>query len=295
MHPFMAICLGSSLRQRPMFRKTYPPTIANKISFRLWVFFLASLTSLYAAPQTALVWDSTQGNPVYDNDEPFTVGFRFRPNSDIAISSLGVFDFQGDAFSTPVGITYLGTAATFDRSPGLVFPELGVGWSGQHLSANFQFEVVPEPSGALLLLTGLALTLGPRFLRAQSLWLEERSHSCEVCLAETHSFLQLEISLDPIPNSSTSPEVAEGDEPPDPGPHPLDRYWDIATVDESLLNPRLETSLHVTSSCREVEGTCVSIELGITPQHLYEMWEVVRVTPSAPSRAMRGDHCDSTF
>ena len=113
--------------------------------------------------------------------------------------------------------------------------------------------------------------------------------------AEAHGFLELEISLDPVPNAATPQIIAEGDESSDPGPQTLDWHRKVAAMNQSLLNVGLQTGSYMTSSCRKVEGTRVPVELRIAPEHLDKVWEVIRIIQSASRRAMSCDHCDPTF
>jgi hypothetical protein len=199
--------------------------------------------SLQAASLPAVNWDGVQAIFFSDNDGPFTTGFRFRADSDLKISSLGAFDYQGDGLATahgvgiwslaggaPLasvmvpsgtaaallgayryagipdlflranteyiigasdyygrdtsihdiypwsaqgysfapGIRFLAARETDNELVGLVFPEMEEN-PGAPLTANFQFEAVPEPSGYVLACTclGLLLLLQPGARRKQ--------------------------------------------------------------------------------------------------------------------------------
>src|ERR1043166_7258957 len=62
------------------------------------------LTSLPAAPVPAVNWDGVQAIFFSDNDGPFTTGFRFRAESDLKVTALGAFDYQGDGLVTIHGV-----------------------------------------------------------------------------------------------------------------------------------------------------------------------------------------------
>jgi len=185
---------------------------------------------VHAVPQPAVDWNGSQATFFSDNDGPFTLGFRFRADSDLTVTSLGAFDYLGDGlatahmigiwslsggeplavatvpagsgapllgafryaaisdltlsanteyiigasdfygavldiypylpqgFSTAPGVTFLAERETAGGAAGLVFPDDDeIIDGGAPLAANFQYVVVPEPSGCLLLCTGFAL------------------------------------------------------------------------------------------------------------------------------------------
>jgi hypothetical protein len=69
---------------------------------------VASVT-LHAA-EPALLWDGLNADLFSDDDGPFTIGFQFRPQTDICITALGAFDHLGDGFidSHSIGIWTVG-------------------------------------------------------------------------------------------------------------------------------------------------------------------------------------------
>jgi hypothetical protein len=182
-------------------------------------------------------WNGSQATFFADNDGPFTLGFSFRVDSALRVTSLGAFDYLGNGlimahqvgiwpidggtplavatvpsgssapllgafryiaipdlklsantvyvigasdyygqaldiypylpqdFSTAMGVTYLDAHETADGTMGLVFPQFD-DVPGSPLAANFQFEIVPEPSDGLLLCTGVGCLLAFR-MRSQ--------------------------------------------------------------------------------------------------------------------------------
>ena len=50
--------------------------------------------------EPAIRWDGAHADYFADDDGPFTIGFQFRANSDLAITALGTFDYLLDGFST---------------------------------------------------------------------------------------------------------------------------------------------------------------------------------------------------
>lgn len=48
--------------------------------------------------QPGLHWDGSQGDYFGDDDGPFTVGFRFRAETDFVVTGFGAFDYLGDGF-----------------------------------------------------------------------------------------------------------------------------------------------------------------------------------------------------
>jgi hypothetical protein len=79
-----------------------------KAATLLLTLLTSSLAPLQAA-QSAIEWDGSQAQLFGDTDGPFTLGFQFRAESDMALTALGAFDYLGDGFSTPhtVGVWYL--------------------------------------------------------------------------------------------------------------------------------------------------------------------------------------------
>jgi len=53
-----------------------------------------------AASLPAVNWNGSQAVFFSDNDGPFTLGFRFRADSDLKITALGAFDYLGDGLAT---------------------------------------------------------------------------------------------------------------------------------------------------------------------------------------------------
>lgn len=78
---------------------------------------LASLAvfpvAVHAAPLVAVNWNGLDAEFFSDDDGPFTLGFRFRADSDLTVSSLGAFDYLGDGLATAhmVGIWSLNGGA----------------------------------------------------------------------------------------------------------------------------------------------------------------------------------------
>lgn len=67
---------------------------------------LTSLPFATHAAEPALLWNGLNADFLGDDDGPFTIGFQFRPQSDIRVTALGVFDHLGDGFidSHSIGI-----------------------------------------------------------------------------------------------------------------------------------------------------------------------------------------------
>lgn len=65
----------------------------------------ALITALIALPtavqcaQPALLWDGSQSDYFSDDDGPFTLGFRFRSETDLRVTGLAAFDYLGDGFT----------------------------------------------------------------------------------------------------------------------------------------------------------------------------------------------------
>jgi hypothetical protein len=60
--------------------------------------------TLPAALVPAVNWDGAQAIFFSDNDGPFTTGFRFRADSDLKVSALGAFDYQGNGLVATHGV-----------------------------------------------------------------------------------------------------------------------------------------------------------------------------------------------
>lgn len=127
-----------------------PSTTANimKTLLTLLALITAFPVVLPAAPQPAVDWNSTQADFFSDNDGPFTLGFRFRADSDLTVTSLGAFDYLGDGLATAhtVGIWSLNGGAPLavaTVSSGSSAPLLGAfryaAISGLTLSANTEY------------------------------------------------------------------------------------------------------------------------------------------------------------
>lgn len=71
---------------------------------------LASLPVAAHAAEPALLWDGLNADLFGDDDGPFTIGFQFRPQTDIRVVALGAFDHLGDGFidSHSIGIWAVG-------------------------------------------------------------------------------------------------------------------------------------------------------------------------------------------
>lgn len=78
--------------------------------FRILPLLAVASGPLHAAAP-ALLWDGLNADLFSDNDGPFTIGFQFRPQSDIQVTALGVFDHLGDGFidSHSIGIWAVGS------------------------------------------------------------------------------------------------------------------------------------------------------------------------------------------
>jgi hypothetical protein len=74
-------------------------------TFAIALALLSALrVTLPAAPVPAVNWDGAQAIFFSDNDGPFTTGFRFRADSDLKVSALGAFDYQGDGLVAAHGV-----------------------------------------------------------------------------------------------------------------------------------------------------------------------------------------------
>ena len=203
---------------------------------------------LQATPQPAVDWDGLQATFYSDDDGPWVLGFRFRADVDLLVTSLGAFDYLGDglatahqigiwsvdggsplavvtvssgndaplvgafrygeitglplsvnseyiigasdfygqeldiypwnpqAFTTRPGITFLGARESDNQVVGLSFPDREYS-PGSPLAANFQFEIIPEPSGILLLGVGLSWVIAVK-RRAKKMATPDGSTEC---------------------------------------------------------------------------------------------------------------------
>jgi hypothetical protein len=71
---------------------------------------LAVASATLHAAESALLWDGLNADLFSDDDGPFTIGFQFRPQTDIRVTALGSFDHLGDGFidSHSIGIWTVG-------------------------------------------------------------------------------------------------------------------------------------------------------------------------------------------
>lgn len=116
----------------------------------LWIAALAVLPIRLFGAQPGLQWDGSQGDYFGDDDGPFTVGFRFRAETDFAVTALGAFDYLGDGFSLShtIGLWDVASGsliATATVAPGTGSPLVGqfryVDIAGVMLTANREYIV----------------------------------------------------------------------------------------------------------------------------------------------------------
>jgi hypothetical protein len=117
------------------------------------VLAIACLTTLsvgVSGAQPGLQWDGSQGDYFGDDDGPFTVGFRFRAETDFVVTALGAFDYLGDGFghSHVIGLWDVASGslmATATVNPGSGAPLVGqfryVDVAGVTLTANREYIV----------------------------------------------------------------------------------------------------------------------------------------------------------
>jgi hypothetical protein len=117
-------------------------------TFLTILLLLTAIPSLVPGSQPAILWDGSQADFFSDTDGPFTLGFQFRIESDITVTALGAFDYQGDGFVTPhsIGIwtlaggAPLATATVPSGASGSLEGQFRyVGISGLSLSANTEY------------------------------------------------------------------------------------------------------------------------------------------------------------
>ena len=111
---------------------------------------LAALPVTLFGAQPGLHWDGSQGDYFGDDDGPFTVGFRFRAETDFAVTALGAFDYLGDGFSQShtIGLWDVASGslmATATVTPGTGAPLVGqfryMDVAGVTLAANREYIV----------------------------------------------------------------------------------------------------------------------------------------------------------
>lgn len=102
------------------------------------LFLLSIVPVRLPGAQPAIAWDGSQADFFSDVDGPFTLGFQFRVHSDITVTSLGVFDYFGDGFTTPhrIGIW------TLDGGEPIATATVAAGPAGS-LFGQFRYVDVP--------------------------------------------------------------------------------------------------------------------------------------------------------
>lgn len=102
-----------------------------------------------AIAQSAIEWDGGHAQFFSDDDGPFTLGFQFRAETDLVVSALGAFDYQGDGFAAehPVGLW------TADGGTLLASAVVPAGTAGS-LQGQFRFAGIP----------GLTLSAGTEYV-----------------------------------------------------------------------------------------------------------------------------------
>lgn len=116
----------------------------------VWVTALTALPATLLGAQPGLQWDGSQGDYFGDDDGPFTVGFRFRAETDFVVTALGAFDYLGDGFSQShtIGLWDVASGsliATATVTPGTAAPLVGqfryVDVAGVNLTGNREYIV----------------------------------------------------------------------------------------------------------------------------------------------------------
>lgn len=114
------------------------------------VAILAAVPVTLCGAQPGLLWDGSQGDYFGDDDGPFTVGFRFRAETEFVVTALGAFDYLGDGFSQShtIGLWEVASGslmATATVTPGSAAPLVGqfryADVTGVTLTANREYIV----------------------------------------------------------------------------------------------------------------------------------------------------------